>query len=253
MIVPVARGWGVCAWAGGLIGAAIAMSPVVCAAEELQFAIAGGRVTLIARDAPLGDVLAAWERAGGTRFVDAGGLDAAPVSLHLVDVPEGEALRLLLRPAAGYLAVARSPRVAGASVYDRVKILAVRSASPPPRSVAPTGAARAAATTTSPAARASGARRPADDLGTGVPPPALTEEAQIERLQRLLHPRGRGDESADSAPETPLGAQVPLTTPRPGMIVDPGRAEAAEAPRRRYRGSPRDYDPFTVFPQGDER
>ena len=75
--------------------------------------IGEGRVTLVTSGAPLGDVLAAWERAGSTRFVDAGELDQVPVSLHLVDVPEAEALRLLLRPAAGYLAVprARPPRV----------------------------------------------------------------------------------------------------------------------------------------------
>lgn len=242
----VARRRGAIAWAGAVVGAAIAMSPAGSGADELRLAIAEGRVTLIARAAPLGDVLAAWERAGGTRFVDAGGLDTVPVSLHLVDVPEAEALRLLLRPAAGYLAVPRTPRtprVPGASSYDRVKVLAVRSRSPLPRPAAASRAARPEAVPGAP-----GAGPPRHDRGDGAPPPELTEEAQIERLQRLLHPRGSGDGSAATATETRPGAQVPLTTPRPGMIVDPGQPQTAEEPRRRYRGSAREYDPFTVFP-----
>ena len=250
-MVPVARGRGVCAWVGGVIGVATALGAVAYAGDgEIRLTIAEGRVTLVTRDAPLEDVLAEWARAGGTRFVDADGLDTVPVSLHLVDVPEAEALRLLLRPAAGYLAVPRAATTPGASAYDRVKILAVRSRSPGRQAVA---TSRAGATAAAPAADASGAGRPADDRGDRAQPPELSEEAQIERLQRLLHPRGSGDGSADSATETRRGAPVPLTTPRPGMIVDPEQPRAAEEPRRRYRGSAREYDPFTVFPQGDER
>ncbi len=226
------------------------MSPALSAAEELQLTIADGRVTLVTRDAPLGDVLAAWERAGSTRFVDAGELDQVPVSLHLVDVPEAEALRLLLRPAAGYLAVPRARPAPGASTYDRVKILAVRSPTPAARSAAP---ASAAAAVPAPGPRGSGAIPPEGDVAGAAPPPELTEAAQIERLQRLLHPRGSADGSADAAPDTQPRAPVPLTTPRPGMIVDPEQPQESEEPRRRYRRSPRAYDPFTTFPQGDER
>ncbi len=98
-----------------------------------------------------------------------------------------------------------------------------------------------------------GDERPEDDPGDRAPPAELSEEAQIERLQRLLHPRGSGDGSGDTAAETRPGAQVPLTTPRPGMIVDPEQPQAAEEPGRRYRGSPRAYDPFTVFPAAPSR
>ena len=152
-------------------------------ADELQFTIGEGRVTLIASDALLGDVLAEWERAGNTRFVDAGDLDEVPVSLHLVDVPEAEALRLLLRPAAGYLAARRAPLTPGASVYDRVKILAGRANSPPPRSAPATRPAQAVATAATRVPGASGGGgRPEDDLGNGAPPAELSEAAQIERL-----------------------------------------------------------------------
>ncbi len=204
-----------CAWAGGVIAAAIWMSPLVHAAGgEIQFAIGEGRVTLIARNAPLGAVLAAWERAGSTRFVDAGGLDAATVSLHLVDVPEAMALRLLLRPAAGYIAMARAPSAPGASRYDRVEILAVRSAPPRPRFAAATRASAA------PAPGGAGAGPAENGRGNGPPPAELSEAAQIERLQRLLLRRESGDESAAAATETAPRARAPQATPRPGMLVD---------------------------------
>lgn len=204
-----------CAWAGGVIAVAIGMSPVVYAGGgEIQFTIGEGRVTLIARNAPLGEVLAEWERAGSTRFVDAGGLDAVPVSLHLVDVPEAMALRLLLRPAAGYIAMARAPSAPGASQYDRVEVLAARPTPSRPRFAAATRALAA------PAPGAAGAGRAEDGRGNGPPPAELSEAAQIERLQRLLRPRESGDESAAAATETEPRARAPHATPRPGMRVD---------------------------------
>ena len=85
-----------------VVGVLAAGGASVAAAEELRIAIGGGRVTLIADDAALGDVLAAWARAGKTRFAGAEPIEAVPVSLRLVDVDEAQALRWLLQPAAGY-------------------------------------------------------------------------------------------------------------------------------------------------------
>ncbi len=204
-----------CAWAGGVMAVAIWMSPLAyTGGGGIQLTIGAGRVTLIARNAPLRAVLAAWERAGSTRFVDAGGLDAVPVSLHLVDVPEAMALRLLLRPAAGYIAVARAPSAPGASRYDRVEILAARAPPPRPRSAA------AAPALAAPAPGAARGGRAEDGRGNGPPPAELSEAAQIERLQLLLRPRESGGESAAAATEAEPRARAPRATPRPGMLVD---------------------------------
>ena len=120
-------------WVAGVAAAAVAASGAVrtAGAEELAFTIGGGRVTLIAADVPLRDVLDEWARAGGTRFVGVDAVGASPVSLRLEGVAEREALRLLLRPAAGYLAAPRAPGMPGASIYDRVKIRAARRAPQP--------------------------------------------------------------------------------------------------------------------------
>ena len=172
-------------------------------ADELALAIGEGRVTLTATDVPLGDVLAEWSRAGSTRFEGVGELGAAPVTLRLEGVAEREALRLLLRPAAGFLAAPRGPRGSGASLYDRVMIRATRRTPRP----APAGA--------------SVARRP-----TPPPPvpeaPEMSAAEQRERLQRLTRPRPAVEAVAEAGAPPPRGgpAYAP-TTPRPGMVIEP--------------------------------
>ena len=190
--------------AGAVVGVLAAGGASVAAAEELRIAIGGGRVTLIADDAALGDVLAAWARAGGTRFAGAGPIEAARVSLHLVDCDEAQALRWLLQPAAGYVATWRARSDPGASRYERVEI---RAASAPPHPLA--------------------ARDQMASSETGRPrsepeaPPALSEAAQRERLLQLLRPNHAGEAEAAPAPSPASGTEHrPLTTPRPGMVVE---------------------------------
>ena len=192
-------------WIVGVTGLVIAASGAArtAGADELAFAIGGGRVTLIAAGVPLQAVLDEWARAGDTRFVGAEAIGASPVSLRLEDVAEREALRLLLQPAAGFLAVPRTPRDPGASIYDRVKVRAARSDPRPP------------------ASGGSPAPGPARRESPPAPvreAPALSEADQRARLQRLMRPRGAGGAVAD-APRG--GAAYAPTTPRPGMIAEP--------------------------------
>lgn len=185
--------------AGAVVSVLAACGASVAAAEELHIAIGGGRVTLIADDATLGDALAAWARAGGTRFAGAEPIESAPVSLHLVDVDEAQALRWLLRPAAGYVAVGRARSDPEASRYERVEI---RAAPVPPRPVA------------------SPERSTGSEPGQ---PQSELEAAQRERLRRLLRPH---DVAAAATPPPVSGdGHVPLTTPRPGMVVESIPAE----------------------------
>ena len=126
------------------------------------------------------------------------------MSLHLVGVAESEALRLLLRPAAGYLAARRAPRLPGASRYDRFKIRAVRRAPRP--------------------AAGGALREQAPPLGGPAreAPPALSEADQRERSQRLLRPRAAVEPAVRSATEAPrAGAVYAPSTPRPGVIAEP--------------------------------
>ena len=174
-------------------------------ADEVELRIDGGRVTLIVTDAPLPAVLAAWARVGHTRVVGAEALADATVTLHLVDVAEAEALRILLRPAIGYVAAQRVANVPGTSRYDRVQILGTGRRSP---------AARDAA--------AAGRAAPPAGAPSGAPMP-------LEDMQRLLDAvSGTTDGvAAPAAPDVaPAGAgtvRPAPTTPFPGMVVEPGR------------------------------
>jgi len=124
------------------------------AAQTVKIEFTGGRVTLMAQNAPLRTVLTEWARLGGTRIVNAEQVVGAPVTLELVDYPERKALDIILRNVPGYIVSARpSPGVGGASAFDRVMILATTSAPRP----------AAAATFGAPAQRPSAFESNADD------------------------------------------------------------------------------------------
>ena len=108
-------------------------------AAELRLEIADGYVTLIATDTPLRQILAEWAKVGGTRFVNAERVAGPAVTIQLQQVPEQEALAVLLRSVAGYLAAPRRAGARGASVYESVMILAT---STPPATQPPATAAR---------------------------------------------------------------------------------------------------------------
>jgi hypothetical protein len=91
-------------------------------AGDLRLTIANGRVTIVAQDVTLRQILDEWGRVGQTVVVGAERLVGPPVTLELHDVAEGRALETLLRSASGYIAKPRSG-TAGASAYDRILIM----------------------------------------------------------------------------------------------------------------------------------
>src|SRR5713226_8376790 len=73
------------------------------ARADIALTIDNGRVTLVAKDATIPQILAEWARVGQTRIVNAERLTGPPVTLELNGVPEETALGILLRSASGYL------------------------------------------------------------------------------------------------------------------------------------------------------
>jgi hypothetical protein len=118
----------------------VALSALLCvpavpaAAGELRLSIANGRVTIVARDVTIQQILDEWGRVGQTKIVGAERLTGPAVTLELHDVPEGRALESLLRSASGYIAKPRSG-TDGASSYDRILIMP--TSRPPAMSAAP--------------------------------------------------------------------------------------------------------------------
>jgi len=99
-------------------------------AQQMNLQIANGKVTLDATNVQARQILAEWSRIGGTKVVGAEKITGAPLTLKLVDMPERQALDIILRNVAGFIA---APRTAsnGASTYDRILVMAT-STSPTP-------------------------------------------------------------------------------------------------------------------------
>jgi hypothetical protein len=93
------------------------------AAAEVRVTMSGGRVSLLAKNATVGQILAEWAKVGQTKIVNAERAGGGPMTLELTDVPEVEALEIILRSAAGYVLAPRQAETANASRFDRILIL----------------------------------------------------------------------------------------------------------------------------------
>jgi hypothetical protein len=113
-----------------LVSALLLTSALPADAQQpvtLQFS--AGRVTLVARNAPIRTILSEWARLGGATVVNGERVAGPPVTLELTGVPERQALDVILRGVAGYLLAPRRVGSVGVSTFDRIMIL--------PTSVAP--------------------------------------------------------------------------------------------------------------------
>jgi hypothetical protein len=192
------------------------------AAGELTVKIAGGRATVIAKDVTLRQILAEWARVGNTRVVNGEKLVGGPMTLELVDVPEKDALDILLRSAAGYMTGPRPAGVAGASLYDRVMILAT---SRPPASTG--SAAPPSPFSNRTAIQQLPQAPPDDDDGEPgdqgpVPPPGMMPFPGANPNQGMPFP-GQPPGVPNTNPNNPNANpnQPANTAPRPGMLPQP--------------------------------
>jgi hypothetical protein len=108
--------------------ALVLFSALPAQAQQLNLQITDGRVTLEAVNVPARQILAEWARIGGTNVVGAEKIAGAPLTLQFVDMPERQALDIILRNVAGFMAAPRQASAApGASAYDRILIMATSS------------------------------------------------------------------------------------------------------------------------------
>jgi hypothetical protein len=110
------------------------------ARADVQLSLRNGRVTLIARDVTVRQILAEWARVGRTTIVNAERIPGGPVTIELRDVPEAEALDVLLRALSGYIAAPRAAMTSSdVSVYDSIAVMPTIASTvrPPATSAAP--------------------------------------------------------------------------------------------------------------------
>lgn len=109
-------------------------------AQTLSVEFHDGQVRLIAENVPVSRILAEWARVGSTTIVNGERIPGAPVTLQLVDVPERQALDVVLRSAAGYMVAARESNQPGASTFDRILVLPTTARAPSAASLPPPAA-----------------------------------------------------------------------------------------------------------------
>jgi hypothetical protein len=193
-----------------------------------------GRVKLVTENAPVSVILAEWARRGRTTIVNGERIPGAPATLQLVDVPEREALDIILRGASGYMVAERDTPVNGASAIDRILIL--------PTSRVTT----ASSPLPSPAAQAAQAVQSAivedDDDG---PPPFVTGQRPQPQLPpgvRVPQPQGEGGNRLP--PPSVPGANAPIDR----GVNDEDQRPPAPTPNNPFGVNPGSAQPGVINP-----
>jgi hypothetical protein len=105
-----------------LVGVVMVAAPLPARAD-VQLAFEGGQVSVRASNATIRDILAEWARVGQTKIVNAERIPGGPFSLELTGVTEEEALEIILRSVAGYVAAPRLSIATTGSRYDRIIVM----------------------------------------------------------------------------------------------------------------------------------
>jgi hypothetical protein len=168
---------------------AIALGSLVAAQPRpVHVSFDGGRVTIVATDALLADVLAEWSRVGGALIIGADRLPPVRASVNFTGVDEQTAINAIIGSAAGFVVAARDPSSAGVSMFARLVIVS--------------GSVPAAAPT------------PTHDVDTNLPearfsyaPPVVVENADAPPM-----PSSEAQRAARERP-APAAASAPQTIP----------------------------------------
>src|SRR6478609_3183690 len=98
---------------------------------DVRISILNGQVSLAAKDATVRQILTEWARVGRTQIVNVERIAGGPITIEFTNVPEQEALDMLLRSLSGYMVAPRAVAIADASNFDRIIVMPT-SASPRP-------------------------------------------------------------------------------------------------------------------------
>jgi hypothetical protein len=123
----------------GLATALLAASP---AFADVHLTMQDGRVSIVAKDATVRQILTEWARVGQTKIVNVERIPGGPVTLELNNVTETQALEVLLRTLSGYITAPRAVAAKNLSSFDRIIVMptlaaarapvAASSSAPPP-------------------------------------------------------------------------------------------------------------------------
>ncbi len=169
--------------------------------QDLRLQFHGGLVDLSAHAVTVAEILNRWSQMGGTTVVNGDQIQSGPMSLDLVDVPEREALSVILRGVPGYLLAEGADPNPARSVIGRIVVLPTRTTPVTATAVVPSSA---------PAVAVSPSR---------VMPSMLPEPDEPNRDGLVII--GAASEAAESATGGSLQGATQVTS-RPGLVQSSG-------------------------------
>jgi hypothetical protein len=229
------------------LGVAVWLGAASVASADVQLTMQNGRVSIVAKDATVRQILTEWARVGQTKIVNVERIPGGPMTIELNNVTEAHALEVLLRAMSGYIAAPRPVEAANLSRFDRIIVMptlasarpAVAAAPPPPVYQAPQFAQQPV---------------PVDDdsedeelppPNVGVPPqnrgPVFNTFPQQPQFVNPQFPQG-GQQPVQQVPNQPVTYPSAPTAPYggvsvPGMVAPPpppvpGQPQPIPPPRR---------------------
>jgi len=216
-----------------------ALAAAAPADAQVAVSMHDGLVTVDASNSTVRQILAEWAKVGQTRIVNGEGMSGGPVTLQLTNVPEEEALGILLRSAAGYLAVPRALAVANASHFDRIVVMP--TSAPTNRAIAPPPNNLPQRIQTTPFDQD-------DDRNPPPAPPLVTLQERLQQAQQQLLQAQPGQapppapvERNAPPPPPPASRPAPFAVPSPaapGGVSMPGVIVPAPQPGQPPPASP---------------
>jgi hypothetical protein len=184
---------------------AVSLLAVSPAAAEVQVTIQDGKVSIVAKDVTLRQIMYEWARVGQTKVVNVDRIPGGPMTIELHGVPEDRALEILMRSLSGYLAAPRAVQSPTLSKFDRIVVM-------------PTVAAAR-----QPAVAASAAPAPVFQQTPTFQPPQVQQEDPDDQ------PPGQNP----AAPRGPVFTAFPqpqVVNPNTGNNVVPGNGQSTFVP-----------------------
>jgi hypothetical protein len=105
------------------LGVIASVAAGATAFADVRLSIQDGRVSIVASDATVTEILSEWAKVGQTTVVNADRIPPERVTIELQNVSEERALEVLLRHSSGYIAAPRASERADASLFDRIVIM----------------------------------------------------------------------------------------------------------------------------------
>ena len=240
-----------------IFGLAASLMAAFPAFADVHLTMHDGRVSIVAKDATIRQILTEWARVGRTKIVNVERIPGGPITLELNDVKEIQALDVLLRSLSGYIAAPRAVDGANLSSFDRIIImptLAAARAAESPVSVSSQVSSPAPFSQPPPVFQQSPQLpQPIEDVQASEPtvvnvaaPPEMIRYPAPNTFQQGLEV-GRAVMSR-TQPQTPVthpsspgapfgGVAVPGTiAPAPPQLGQPGQNQPPGQPARRPGG-----------------